>query len=277
MSTILPNNDNLRLPENEQRQLDLLVQETKIARNRLLQKTREQLEKQVVVEDVDDDEYVKRLERSLKRDKVVVEKVSLERINRSLEDWKKRVGPTFAKATTDIPKVVDRVNRLAKNAGTHKTSLLLHGNMGTGKSWIAYAYINMAIAAGVATAGQIIADTETSVLGRITISGFKKPEMLDDLLNPRNKIFFIDDVGQGFFGDIQKRTEVWFELIDHIYTHQLTLLITTNLGARELEKWVGPRAYDRLMAIVGNDGILEPSKVNRRPSVLEQQEQQYRR
>lgn len=275
--SISPDLNNVNLPADDQAQLALLVEETKRARNRLLRKTREQIEREVVKEVVNDDEYVKRLERSLNRDKVVVEKVSSERIDRSLEDWKKRVGPTFAGATTDIPVVVDRVNRLANKTGTHKTSLLLHGNMGTGKSWVAYAYINMAIAAGVATAGQVVADTETSVLGRITISGYKKPEMLDALLNPRNKIFFIDDVGQGFFGgDEQKRTEVWFELIDHIYTHQLTLLITTNLNPQQLQRWVGARAYDRLMAIVG-DGVVEPSKVNRRPSIMEKQEEQYRR
>ena len=108
--------------------------------------------------------------------------------------------------------------------------------------------------------------------------------MLDALLNDRNKIWFVDDVGQGFFNDPQKRAEVWFELLDHIYTHQLTLLITTNLspfktqnGTRSspLENWIGPRAFDRLRAIIGHDGLLEPSKVNRRDRVYEEQEKSY--
>lgn len=267
-----PNLQNL--PLSEQEALAQLVAETQAARRRLVKKTQAQMN--AVQETVDDNEYAKRLERSLKQDQLVVERVSEERIARSLADWQKRVGPTFAGATTDLPLVVDRVNRLASKKGTHKTSLLLQGKMGTGKTWVAYSYINMAIAAGICTAGQVVSDTETSVLGRITMSGFKKPEMLDNLLHPRNKIFFIDDVGQGFFNDNQKREEVWFELIDHIYTHQLTLLITTNLTNGQLERWVGARSYDRLMAIVG-DGILEPSKVNRRPSVLENQDKKYNR
>lgn len=257
-------------------ELALLEAESHKARERFMRKMVSDRTARVKPPVVDSDEYMKRLQRSLKRDKVCVDKVVEERVAKSLEDWKSRVGPTFAGATTDIPKVVDRVNRLTQKTGTYKTSLLLHGNIGTGKSWVAYAYINMAIAAGVVTAGQVLNDTETGVLGRITMSGYKKPEMLDELLSPRNRIYFIDDVGQGFFSDAQKRTEVWFELIDHVYTHQLTILLTTNLPAKELQRWLGPRAYDRLLALVGEDGILEPSKVNRRPSVLQRQEEQYR-
>lgn len=161
---------------------------------------------------------------------------------------------------------------------------ITRGYIVTHNTWNAYSFLNLAIANGIATPGQIVADTETSVLGKITSAGYKKPEMLDALLNDRNKIWFVDDVGQGFFNDPQKRAEVWFELLDHIYTHQLTLLITTNLspfktqnGTRSspLENWIGPRAFDRLRAIIGHDGLLEPSKVNRRDRVYEEQEKSY--
>ena len=209
--------DNLDLSNQEQAQLAALVAETEAARLRAIRRIATQVEKDRGKETVADKEYVKRLERSLKKDQVVVGKVSEERIERSLKTWKERVGPTFAGATTDIPMVVDRVNRLSTKSGKHKTSLVAYGNMGVGKSWTAYAYINMAIASGSATAMQVVVDTETGVLGKITVSGYKKPEMLEELMAPRNKIWFIDDVGQGFFSDAQKRTEVWFELVDHIF------------------------------------------------------------
>ena len=71
---------------------------------------------------------------------------------------------------------------------------------------------------------------------------------------------------------------MWYELIDHIYSHQLTLIITTNLelNERSLGKWIGVRAFDRMKSLVGNDGVLEPGKVNRREGVLERHEEEYR-
>ncbi len=271
------------LSEREQAELQALVEETKRARVRLLNAPESKITR--VKENIDDNEYARRLARQLQRDSVVVKKVKADRISHSLAEWRTKVGPTFAEATTDHPVILDRINRLVSGSGTHKTSLVLSGDMGVGKSWQAYSYLNLAIANGIATPGQIVADTETGVLGKITTAGYKKAEMLDELLNDRNKIWFIDDVGQGFFNDKQKQTEVWFELLDHIYTHQLTLLITTNLRvarnnfgnqASPLENWIGPRAFDRLRALVGPDGFMEPSKINRRDAVMERQERSYR-
>lgn len=273
------------LTDKQRAELEALVAETHAAKRRFLQPSqRNSVLRQK--ETVDDDEYARRLSRSLQRNQSIVDKERAERIERSLHEWRNRVGPTFAEAHIDNPIIIDRINRLASGVGTHKTSLVLYGNMGVGKSWHAYSFLNLAIANGIATPGQIIADTETSVLGKITSAGYKKAEMLDALLNERNKIWFVDDVGQGFFNDAQKRAEVWFELMDHIYTHQLTLLITTNLSpfksgsgmnmrSSPLENWIGPRAFDRLRAIIGHDGLLEPSKVNRRNSVYEKQERSY--
>ena len=266
------------LSDKQKAELQALMREAEAAKNRAKNQAEALMRDRVAVaqKNVTDVEYSQRLARSLNRDKHIAEDVKQQRIEVSLKDWKRKVGATFAGATTHEPIVLDRIARLSQNKGTHKTSLVLYGNMGTGKSWTAYGFINMAIAAGVATSGQIVNDTETGVLGKITVSGYKKPELLEELLAERNKIFFIDDVGQGFFSDAQKRTEVWFELVDHIYTHQLTLLMTTNLAPKQLETWIGPRAYDRLRTLVGNDGFFEPSKVNRRDSVLEKNEENFR-
>lgn len=258
-------------------ELAVLAQEAKAARSRAAQKVTDYVEHERNKETVTPAEYRARLHNSMKRDQSIVQETKEQRIQMSLSNWKDKVGPTFAGATTDNPKILDRVSRLQTKSGRHKTSLVFHGNLGVGKSWSSYAFINLAIAAGAVTAAQVIADTETSVLGRISSGGYKKVDMLEELVNARNQIYFIDDVGQGFFSTEQGRTEVWFELIDHIYTHQLTLLITTNkqFTERSLGAWIGMRAFDRLKALVGPDGLMEPSKVNRRESVLERQEETY--
>jgi DNA replication protein DnaC len=267
-------------PESRNDELALLAQEAKAARARAARKAQNYIAgaKTPQKEEVSPDEYLSRLRRSQKRDTVIVKEVREARIKDSLKDWKLKVGPTFGKATTDNPKILERVARIKDEQGRHKTSLILSGSIGAGKTWLSYAYINLAISSGAVTSGQVIADTESAVLSRIASSGYKRPGLLEELCNPRYKIYFVDDVGQGYFSNEPGRTEVWYELIDHIYSHQLTLIITTNLelNERSLGKWIGVRAFDRMKSLVGNDGVLEPGKVNRREGVLERHEEEYR-
>lgn len=153
----------------------------------------------------------------------------------------------------------------------------------THNTWLAHAYINHAIQSGAVTAGQIVADTETAILGKISSAGFRRVELLEELLHPKYKIYLIDDVGQGYFSNEQGRKEVWYELLDHVYAHDLTLILTTNkdftikdgkiAGSPALERWIGSAAYDRLRHIVGSDGVIIPGNVNRRPGVYERREQ----
>lgn len=222
-------------------------------------------------EDVTPDEYVSRRNRMLFRDASLLKEVKKDRIDKSSVEWQKRVGATFANARVENPKVLERVARIGDENGRHRTSLVFHGTMGAGKSWHCYAYINEAIKLGKITAGQVMMGTETDVLGKIAAGGFRRSELLEELTNPRFQLYFIDDVGQGYFSRDDSRTEVWYELIDHIYTHQLTLLLTTNLRIADngLGARVGQRAFDRLKNIVGSDGFIEPGKVNKREAVAE--------
>lgn len=234
---------------------------------------------------VSPEEYNKRLIESLNRDAYLASQQKEIRIQKAMKAWQSKVGPRFAEATTENPIIVDRVKRLASENGTHKTSLVMSGQLGVGKTWLSYAFLNLAIEAGAVTAGQIIADTETAILGKISSSGFKRADLLEELFNPRYKIYFIDDVGQGYFSNEQGRREVWYELIDHVYTHDLTLIMTTNkefkivngkvTGSPALEQWIGGAAYDRLKHIVGSDGLIIPGNVNKRPGVYEARETNY--
>jgi DNA replication protein DnaC len=183
------------------------------------------------------------------------------------------------------------VNVVAKNyvktrcitVAAASSTYITSGYTVTHNTWLAYAYINHAVQSGAVTPGQIVADTETAILGKISSSGFRRAELLEELFHPKYKIYFIDDVGQGYFSSEQSRREVWYELLDHVYSHDLTIIITTNkeflmrngklAGSPSLEHWVGPAAYDRLRHIVGSDGVIIPGNVNRRPGVYEKREE----
>lgn len=237
--------------------------------------------------DVSPEEYKKRLVEAMSQDAYLVSVEKEKRIAQSLDAWRKKVGARFGDATTDNPRILDRVNRLASGNGAHKTSMVLSGELGVGKTYLSYAFINLAVASGAVTPGQIVADTETAILGKISSSGFKRSELLEELFNPRYKIYFIDDVGQGYFSNEQGRREVWYELMDHIYSHDLTLIITTNksfkmvdgkiTGSPALEQWIGGAAYDRLKHIVGPDGLIVPGNVNKRPGVYDAREEEFKK
>lgn len=191
---------------------------------------------------------------------------------------KKETVKTVTDVTTDgFVKV--RCLTVAATNHTYVTT----GYTVTHNTWLGYAYINQAVQSGAVTPGQIVADTETAILGKISSSGFRRAELLEELFHPKYKIYFIDDVGQGYFSSEQSRKEVWYELLDHVYSHDLTLILTTNkefvhqngkiVGSPALERWIGSAAYDRLRHIVGGDGLIIPGNVNKRPSVYENREE----
>lgn len=153
----------------------------------------------------------------------------------------------------------------------------------THNTWLAYAYLNKLVKQGIMSPANLVASTETAVLGRIAAGGFKRAEMYEELRNPLKKVYFIDDVGQAYFSSDSMRTEVWYELIDHIYANDLTLIITTNkmLGAHAthespkgklLSTWLGEAAYDRLKHIMGPEGLIKPSGRNKRPEVYRERD-----
>lgn len=140
----------------------------------------------------------------------------------------------------------------------------------THNTWTAYAYLNKALQEGKVTAGQILTGSEMTLLGHITRAGFKAEDKWEEILNPKNRIYFIDDVGKASYSNSEARTAAWYSVIDHIYAHQLTIILTTNLnptgqGPNSLYSWLGPAAYDRLMALVGKNFV--PSNVNKRDMV----------
>lgn len=225
--------------------------------------------------DVSGAEYQRRLLLEIQKDTHDAESRIQNRKDKNLALWRRQVGERFRDATTDSEYILERVELLRRNR-THRTSLVLAGNLGVGKTWLGYSYLNMLIKEGIMSPANMVASTETSTLVRIATGGYKRSDMFEELKNPLHKVFFIDDVGQAHFTNDSARHEVWYELIDHVYSNDLTLILTTNKSLQDskgsistgtLKRWLGEAAYDRMKYIMGPTGLIVPGEKNRRPEV----------
>jgi DNA replication protein DnaC len=230
---------------------------------------------------VSKEEYVRRLENARKKDSGALVGVREEKINKASREWAKIVGETFSPAKPTFPQVLERIERIKTKQGLHKTSIVFQGiEYGRGKTWNAYSYLNGLVQLGCVLPGQIYFGTESSTMSRIASSGFERANEMRELKRDSHRIFFIDDVGQSYYFNRDQREAAWYELIDHIYTRNLTLVLTTNLtftetGANSLGAWIGGRAFDRLRALVGNDGVLKMAGKNKRDDVFHENEARY--
>lgn len=228
---------------------------------------------------VDSSEYLRRIEAERAKDAYLLSTVRKKKAIDASKEWAEKVGPTFSHAETQTPQILERIERHRTKSGLHKTSILFYGDKyGRGKTWAAYSYINALVKEGIILPGQVFFGTESATVSRIANSGFNRSEEMLEMKRESHKIFFIDDVGQAYFFKKEHREEVWYELIDHIYTKRLTLILTTNLPFTEhgLGQWVGGRAWDRLRTLVGNDGAIQLQGVNKRDAIFQENEQAYR-
>jgi DNA replication protein DnaC len=231
-----------------------------------------------VAKKVDNTEYLRRLAEERAKDAYLLTTLKKSKASVASKEWAEKVGPTFSKAETHLPQILERVERHRTRQGLHKTSILFYGEQyGRGKTWASYSYINNLVKEGLILPGQVFFGTESSTVSRIANSGFNRSEEMTEMKRESHKIFFIDDVGQAYFFKKEHREEVWYELIDHIYTKRLTLILTTNLPFTEqgLGKWVGGRAWDRLRTLVGNDGAIGLQGVNKRDKIFQENEEAY--
>lgn len=228
-------------------------------------------------EKIDNSEYLRRMAEERKKDAYLVTSVKKQKAAKASKEWAEKVGPTFASAETQTPQILERIERHRMKKGLHKTSILFHGQYGRGKTWAGYSYINAMVREGLLLPGQVFFGTESATISRIANSGFNRSEEMLEMKRQSHRLFFIDDVGQGYFFKKEHREEVWYELIDHIYTKRLTLILTTNLPFNEfgLGAYVGGRAWDRLRTLVGNDGAIEIRGGNKRDAIFQENEDEY--
>jgi DNA replication protein DnaC len=209
--------------------------------------------------------YLERLKEQVERDKKLVEETQRAKIAQYEEEWRNKIDIRWQDASLeqihneDHKRIInDRIDRHESRDGMNRTSLVISGMYGRGKTYLAYAYPYELIHRGIMLPSQIFFSTETA-LANISHAGFKKHEEFQKLLHPHYKFFLIDDVGRGSFKNEFERGEMWFSLIDHIYTRRLTLVLTTNLVSRRdapnsLAAWLGEAAVERLRHMTGSDG-----------------------
>lgn len=221
--------------------------------------------------EVSPEEFQARMEKVREKDQALAAQQARQQWETDLARMSAILPARFRLATAaNVPAVAERLERLASGKGLHKTSIIFSGVVGSGKTWLAYGYVLDAIKRGILSPQNVDIMTE-STLSSISRSGYSKDEKLQQLFDPRKKLYVIDDVGQAYFRDESVRNEVWFDLIDHIYRNNLTLILTTNLPTRrdnnQLQGYLGSAVYSRLMSLTGGD-IITPSTMDRRPEVF---------
>lgn len=211
-----------------------------------------------------DQEYLRRRAERLQRDNELAQKKSHEIVERNLALWQNSISILWKDAKLDDERMpaknkefitthVERWNAPAE-ARRH-TSMVLSGFSGRGKTWTSYAYMHELIRSSHVTPQQIVTLAE-SRLATIANSGFERPAKMRELLDKKHQVFFVDEVGRGAFRNEVDRSSIWFELMDHIYTNQLCLILTTNLPSKDIPEWFGGATTDRLRSLIGNDGYL---------------------
>ncbi|MBO5066476.1 MAG: hypothetical protein J6D06_10210 [Clostridia bacterium] len=164
------------------------------------------------------------------------------------------------------------LNQLLKNEeGVGKNSLVLQGNRGSGKTYIACAVINDFNSQNPVSdlrIRQILKERDSSYR-KEEFSAVKSPckfitEMdlfalyyenynycktegpLDEF-KKAGKLLVVDDVGASNYE--KKRVQaMYLNIIDYRYSQGLPLMLTTNLTKSELSDYLGDRSFDRLKA-----------------------------
>lgn len=156
----------------------------------------------------------------------------------------KMAGWTFAKDDRQRPDLSDNMQAYADQFQKYRKEshgLVLYGNVGTGKSYmaasIANAVIDQGYTARMVSFGQI---------GNEMQQTWEKQEYIDNLC--KHDLLIIDDLGTERKSEYMQ--EIVYNVIDTRYRAGGPLIITTNLTADELSKpgEIGyARIYDRIL------------------------------
>ena len=148
-----------------------------------------------------------------------------------------------------------------------KNGLILLGNRGSGKTYIAVSIINEYNKNEKFNEGVIdeiikahdngfVDDLGVKINSRCRFIKEKDVIQLSEKYNYKEntspidefknaKILVVDDVGTSY-GDSRKIMSALFDLFDYRYSQGLSTIITTNLSKEELQVYLGERTFDRL-------------------------------
>ncbi len=159
---------------------------------------------------------------------------------------------------------------LEKDETDGKNSLVLCGNRGSGKTYIAAAVINgynknmpfnenvireiikykengYSDGENVRITSQCKFIKESDLLPLLGRYNYRTDTVPSDEFKKAKALLVIDDVGASF-GDKEKIQSALLNVIDYRFSENLPLIITTNLSKTGLQKYLGERAFDRLLS-----------------------------
>lgn len=160
-------------------------------------------------------------------------------------------------------------NILKNNDSADKNSLVLCGNRGSGKTYIAAAVINgynkktpfneniindmlkskengYSFGENVKITSRCKFIKEADLLSLWGRYNYRNDSAPSDEFKEAKALLVIDDVGAGVY-DKEKTQAALLNVIDYRYSEKLPLIITTNLSKSQLQAYLGERAFDRLL------------------------------
>lgn len=246
---------------------------------------------------IDQERYHRlRREEDLK-DQEIREQEKFARIERNIAEWRERVGARWADARIEnitVPQnkeaILDRIHRVEHGSKFHSNeiSMVIRGTMGRGKTYLGYVYAFELIRRGLLLPSQVYIQNEQH-LANIMSSGYEQNRMLNELCSEQYKFYLIDDVGRGKYSQAVDRYTIWHHLVDHVYSQNIPIVVTTNLLGNKVEgrddknraarisEWIGDSAVDRLRSIVGATGTIVMTGEDMRTKVAQESTRNIRR
>jgi DNA replication protein DnaC len=125
----------------------------------------------------------------------------------------------------------------------YEQGLLLAGEVGTGKTFLAACIANALLAEGVEVLFLVVPDLLDSL--RATFDDHNRGNEMDILDVARDiQLLIMDDLGAHNYSDwVSGRL---FSILNHRMNEQLPTIVTTNLTMAEIDTYIGARAASRL-------------------------------
>lgn len=167
----------------------------------------------------------------------------------NLEKWDKSLPDRWQNAKLNLIKkpVVEKILKALQEKSNG--SFFLHGESGAGKTFVAYALVRRMIGHGIVSTSQVKMVSE-SVLFNWVSRGFQGQDMIVQLLNSKYKLYLFDGIGTLNDREAEKVASVWEQILDHIYSNDLSAIFTS---ADDLERFVtnlSPSGETKLRTLV---------------------------
>lgn len=106
-------------------------------------------------------------------------------------------------------------------------SFYIHGEAGSGKTYISYGILRKFIGSGFVSPSQIKIISEETIMG-YALTGFEGRARFDELFDSKYKIYLFDNVVAKEQYNKHREIPFWEQLLEHIYSNSLVAIFTSN-------------------------------------------------